>query len=583
MNYLIRLKIYVIRRIKIFYLLKKKYYPCDFKNIWQIEPIFDQNENREEKITIFNIQIPNDDINWHKDYVSGYCYEIKQFDQIRFHKLFNKGIDVIFPWELSRCQFLISWAQNYRLTKDLKYYEDYKNIITDWIKMNPFLTGINWTSAMDVAIRATNWIIASELFSNELQKDYSFKNNLSISLQKHVDYILKFHGNRKNNHAIAQFSGLLFCSQFLSLPKSKKLEKLAIHKLEEFMKYQISNEGVSKELSIPYHRLVLECFAYSTILAKSRQLKFSKKYYNKLHLMFKFVASYIDSNGNAPQIGDNDSGRFLIFHDSCENDHSYLIELGETLFNYNFESQNKIHKKYFKNWLPKTSQENVEAEDVLTFSFTNYTESGFFLLKNEYFSILVVATKISFETKSIFGHNHQDIGSFTISYNGKQIFVDPGTYNYTRNLKARNSFRSINSHNISLPINLNIDTYSSDSFFGGFANFPIIKVLKYTPENISYNLCFGEQTIERSISINNKSLVIQDIGTDGVVSYLHTSLELVKIKGNIQSSDFILNSNAHELSIEKCSYSESYGHLDSNCNKIIIKSDKDNLINVNFF
>ena len=31
--------------------------------------------------------------------------------------------------------------------------------------------------------------------------------------------------------------------------------------------------------------------------------------------MFEFTAAYMDENGNAPQVGDNDSGRLLIFND----------------------------------------------------------------------------------------------------------------------------------------------------------------------------------------------------------------------------------------------------------------------------
>ncbi|MEJ7699131.1 MAG: heparinase II/III-family protein [Pyrinomonadaceae bacterium] len=45
------------------------------------------------------------------------------------------------------------------------------------------------------------------------------------------------------------------------------------------------------------------------------------------------------------------------------------------------------------------------------------------------------------------GHAHADALSFTLSSNGKPIFVDSGTYNYTSDLEARQIFRSTSAHN----------------------------------------------------------------------------------------------------------------------------------------
>ncbi len=104
-----------------------------------------------------------------------------------------------------------------------------------------------------------------------------------------------------------------------------------INGLEECIIYQTYKDGVNFEASIPYHRLTVEMFAYSTIALKVKKRDFSDNYYKSLFRMFEYSAAYMDHKGNAPQ-ADNDSGRILIFHKSDEQDHSYLLDLGE-LFN----------------------------------------------------------------------------------------------------------------------------------------------------------------------------------------------------------------------------------------------------------
>ena len=45
------------------------------------------------------------------------------------------------------------------------------------------------------------------------------------------------------------------------------------------------------------------------------------------------------------------------------------------------------------------------------------------------------------------GHFHNDVGSVTVAYKGKDIIVDPGSYVYTPSETWRNHMRSVVSHN----------------------------------------------------------------------------------------------------------------------------------------
>ncbi len=98
----------------------------NINNINKVKIVIERNEYK-----IFGTKIYLTNINWHKDYKSGFEYPVKRFDKIKISRWFDKGIDVKFPWELSRFYLAIGLAQNFSMTKDIKYYIRFKEIKID--------------------------------------------------------------------------------------------------------------------------------------------------------------------------------------------------------------------------------------------------------------------------------------------------------------------------------------------------------------------------------------------------------------------------------------------------------------------
>ena len=162
-----------------------------------------------------------DKIEWHKDYVSEFVYPKTRIDKLKIDQWFDKGIDIKFPWELSRFYFAVSLGQKYLITKDEIYYNTFRSLVLDWINENPFLYGVNWLSTMEVAIRSINWIVSINLFSNLIKNDEDFQKTLSQSLLQHAEYIHSFPEIYENglttNHTTA---GYCWTSFFRSFAKS---------------------------------------------------------------------------------------------------------------------------------------------------------------------------------------------------------------------------------------------------------------------------------------------------------------------------------------------------------------------------
>jgi hypothetical protein len=215
------------------------------------------------------------------------------------------------------------------------------------------------------------------------------------------------------------------------------------------MEEQVYEDGMDFEGSIAYHRLVLEMFGYAALLCRGRSIELPHGFLRKLFRMFECTAAYMDHMGNAPQVGDNDSGRFLILEDDPrENNHRYLLDLGERLFNYRFRSQSPDRSRAFRDRLPRIEVVNTRAlgiEGRSTDTSIAFQAGGLYLLKNEEISCSVAAFPCGQNGRG--GHNHKDTFSFTLSFKGHPIVVDPGTGTYTRYRKRREAFRSTAAHN----------------------------------------------------------------------------------------------------------------------------------------
>jgi hypothetical protein len=582
-RYYVTAALNLLMRSTIIYRLKsKKYKPCETARIWKLESIQETGRERDETIDIFNCHVPKENIQWHKDYSSGYEYPVLRYDKLKFAQLYNKGIDVIFPWEVSRFHWIIALGQNYRSTGDISYYQRFRETILDWMEQNPFLYGVNWVNPMTNAIRASNWIIACELFDDQVQNDPTFKEKITISLQQHADFVLKFRhrGRGGNNHAVAQYAGLLFMSEFLKNRKSKRIRKIALGGLERNMLLQVFDDGVDGEFSTCYHRLVLELFAYPAILARANGICFTERFYLSLFKMFEFAASYMDHKGLVPQIGDNDSGRFLTFHDSDENDHSYLLNLGMHIFNYDFPSLAKSNTAELGSWFPDIQKVDPPKETRATDKSIGFPEGGFYFLKNENIYVSIIGNIVS--GNSLLGHKHFDFGSFTLSHKGIPVIVDSGTYIYTPNEKLRNELKGLGSHNVAFPEDLDPKMYKSPVYFGIGKKWPIISDVSFGMKDISFKISYDKHTIHRRIAIEDHSVLIRDTGTSFIRSHIHTNLNLSVDQNTIISDQVRIESNTLDIKVLDTNYSLRYGHISNACSKVVFTHMEEIVLRIYF-
>jgi len=224
------------------------------------------------------IQTPYTPIDWQLDVKSGYRWsEGAYFRDITYGN--RPGVDVKVPWELARLQHLPQFALAYRAATAgtpgfepaERYAAEFRNQVLDFIAVNPPRFGVNWTCAMDVALRSVNVLLALDLFGDAgAAFDRPFLDLVTRSTAEHARHIveaLEWAETGRGNHYLSDILGLLFAAAYL--PRSPETDGWLAFATREFLaeaRLQFLDDGGNIEASTAYHRLSGELLVFGTAL-----------------------------------------------------------------------------------------------------------------------------------------------------------------------------------------------------------------------------------------------------------------------------------------------------------------------------
>jgi hypothetical protein len=510
-----------------------------------------------------------DPIDWHSDFKTGFTWHQGKFYLKYIQVDLSNDADVKVPRELSRCHHLLWLGEAYLLTKDEKYAEEIVFQIENWIDKNSLMYSINWCCAMDVSIRAINWMYAVNMIMESPSVTDNFNKILYRSLFEHGFFIynnLEKGIPYSNNHYASDIVGLLFLSQIFPENKySKKWWNFALPEFYKEVREEVLPSGVHFEKSVSYHRLMTELFAYSLLLLKrvDEYVPIDVEY--RIKSMFDFVAHYIKPNGLAPMISDNDDGRLLPFYKYDLRDHRYLLSLAALLYEqpeYKYHTNECVIDNYFLYGQDSLKKYPQIISTVQTPLSSYHQDAGFVILRSEDAYLFVVNGGLDMYQKPTikpFGtHIHADLLSFELAVGENDVFVDPGAYIYTANPKANIEFRSTRKHNTIVIDGRSQYNLDEKNVFVG-SNFPFPQYLFIDKQN-DYEICRGkyQMMIENRQKLEHQRTF-----------YLYSSISLLKIE------DYIKTTGNHQMEMFFHLAPEMNIYLHDNCICTIYNDDVD--------
>ncbi|MGH3217592.1 MAG: alginate lyase family protein [Streptosporangiaceae bacterium] len=355
-------------------------------------------------------------------------------------------------WEISRLQHLTLLATAWFLTHEEKYADRVADHLRSWWQENPFLSGVHWTSGIELGIRLVSWAWIRRLLDEWPGAGDLFERN-GIALRQilwHQEYLDGFpsRGSSANNHAIAEAAGQLVAScAFPWFSKSERWRRKAAHLLERELIRNTFPSGIGRELASDYHYFVTELGLLAAVEAEVAGHPLHPGAWERLCAMADSAAALVDERLQPPRQGDSDEGRALLLDAPAANPWPSLLALAETLVGR-------------LDWWP---QPPASARSVLVGSLipakrhidgrptrrpSRFADAGLTVLRTTgEDEIWCRCDGGPHGYLSIAAHAHADALSVEIRYAGVEILADPGTYCYHGEREWRSYFRSTIAHN----------------------------------------------------------------------------------------------------------------------------------------
>ncbi len=384
------------------------------------------------RFPLLGVEIETDDqIDWRKDYLHGVKTDLAYFARIPYLDFARCGDHKVI-WELNRHQHLVLLAQAWLLSPRAELLPEIWRAIRTWIEQNPYPRGINWASALEVALRALSWLWVDHLVGSYMPP--ALRPPFLEALHAHGAHLrtnLSVYFS-PNTHLLGEAVALHALGTFFQNPEWRATGAAIVHR---GIKRQVRDDGAYFEQSTYYHVYALDMLLFHAILQPPQA-----DYQDRLGWMARFLRAVAGPQREIPFIGDDDGGRFF---------HPY-----------------GSHARYARATIAACAACDV-AEDVTYAAEDLHPIAAWWLgvvdggnrahLKSERFADSGFAVLTDGATHCVVdagpfgpfrgGHTHASKLSFTLCRDGEWLLCDPGTYTYVADPGLRNRFRGTAMHN----------------------------------------------------------------------------------------------------------------------------------------
>ena len=234
---------------------------------------------------------------------------------------------------------------------------------------------------------------------------------------------------------------------FPEFKRSTDFRNLGLHILEQELANQFTKEGIHSELSMQYHRYSTDIYLQTMILCDLNNIAPAPIFREQTERMVEYLWNLRRPDGLWPMIGDADGGKLTWLESDDLRDCGTVLSTAARFFNR--PELWMEEERYETAWLmgPESKPKKSTEEPVVQHKSQIYPEAGYAVLRS-----LDQSKYLTFDCGK-FGyrdcvHSHADHLSFELVVDNKPVFVDPGTYCYTKDLNMRNYFRSAFAHNV---------------------------------------------------------------------------------------------------------------------------------------
>lgn len=371
--------------------------------------------------------------------------------------------DIKYLWEPNRHLELVTLAQAWHLTNDLRFAHGCRILLDSWFELCPYPLGVNWTSSLEHAVRLLNWSFAWHLLGGDKSvlfdgnQGAAFRLRWLTSIYQHCHFIAG-HFSRyssANNHLLGEYMGLLVGTITWPMwPECKQWQTVAKEGFEAQALLQNSADGVNREQAVYYQHEVIDMMLLIGLIGRANGIEFGTEYWNRLESLLEFIAAVMDCNGNVPMIGDSDDALMVrLSQEASWSPYRSLLASGAVIFKRGDFAAKAQHFDDKSRWLlgdAAALQFASLPKPMSAAPRTAFPEGGYYLLGARFGQpdeVRAVVDCAPLGYLSIAAHGHADALAMVLSAGGQPLLIDPGTYAYHTQKVWRDYFRGTFAHN----------------------------------------------------------------------------------------------------------------------------------------
>ncbi len=312
-------------------------------------------------------------------------------------------------FHLHSFDMLNSHLSEYDSSKNNSLLRQMINISVDWVRHNPFEKHNNQEGNFawyDMAVGVRLYRLAY-IFDQALRVKTVDEDTLRVLYNSIIDHFVYLQDDNNvifhNNHGIYQAAGQSAAARRLSIvsPVFTEVRKQAERRINHMLERQFTGEGIHKEHSPDYHRMVYDTF---------------------LGLAKDGLMGHGDSDKLLAKAGD---GLYWMIKPN-----GYILGFGDTdvrKVTFDKDIYSKISSQRLKHFIFNSTTGDYPGK-----KYVLYKDSGFFAVKDRG---SYLAQQAAFFSRT---HKHADNLSISWYDNGQDILIDAGRYGY-QGLVAKDS------------------------------------------------------------------------------------------------------------------------------------------------
>jgi hypothetical protein len=377
-------------------------------------------------------------------------------------------------WEINRHQYFHALGRAYWLTGDRRYAAHIVHDIQDWLAANPPLVGINWASMLELGLRSLSWIAAIHFLLGDVSAqaretnatpaiDDAWLLDVLMGVDRQLTQVERHLSSyfSPNTHLTGEALALYVAGVALpELAASERWARTGKSILLAEIATQIHPDGGHAELSTCYHRYTLDFYTLAAITAELEgDTASAERFRDTVGRLRDYMATFADTHGRIPVIGDDDGGKLWGWTDRDPCDVRDSLALATVVAAATESAKDVVpgaadvpEETLWLAWSIRPSLRQQPSPSTrhdgrgeTSLRVHHLPDSGYVVAHTR------SGDRLTFDVGPHGfrngGHAHADALAITLNLGGTPFLVDAGTATYTMDPELRNRLRDTAAHN----------------------------------------------------------------------------------------------------------------------------------------